>query len=82
MEGLCYSLRDDNNRLFYSMLALCFVKSVDDLIIKYERPLTMLVGIFDSSCTQKFYFQCGDKELDVKFESLIKNYCTILFALC
>lgn len=69
--------------IFYSMLALCFVKSVDDLIIKYERSLTMLIGIFLIAVALKnFIFNVEIKELDVKFESLIKNYCTgILFAL-
>ena len=63
--------------MLYSAVALLFLSSVKDYIIRYENFLSLLIGIFLMIVSSKKLFHKIElKELNVDFKSMLQNYLT------
>ena len=63
--------------MVYSAVALLFLSSVKDYIIRYENFLSLLIGIFLMIVSSKKLFHKIElKELNVDFKSMLQNYLT------
>lgn len=61
----------------YSAIALLFLSSVKDYIIKYENCLSLFIGIFLMIVSlRKLLSKIELKELNVDFKSMLQNYLT------
>lgn len=61
--------------VLYSMLALFFVKAMDDFIIKYKFPLQLFIGaLLIYFSYKKLNSEIKIKDIKIKFESMFKNY--------
>lgn len=69
--------------VFYSMIALLFVNKVENLIIQYEKYLTIFIGIFLMCIAIKKLRQPVEiKRVKHEFKTLLQGYLTfMLFAL-
>ena len=63
--------------MLYSAVALLFLSSVKDYIIRYENFLSLLIGVFLMIVSSKKLFRKIElKELNVDFKSMLQNYLT------
>ena len=63
--------------MLYSAVALLFLSSVKDYIIRYENFLSLLIGMFLMIVSSKKLFRKIElKELNVDFKSMLQNYLT------
>ena len=63
--------------MVYSAVALLFLSSVKDYIIRYENFLSLLIGVFLMIVSSKKLFHKIElKELNVDFKSMLQNYLT------
>ena len=63
--------------MLYSAVALLFLSSVKDYVIKYENCLSLFIGIFLMIVSSKKLFRKIElKELNVDFKSMLQNYLT------
>lgn len=63
--------------MLYSTVALLFLSSVKDYVIKYENFLSLFIGIFLMIVSSKKLFHKIElKELNVDFKSMLQNYLT------
>ena len=63
--------------MVYSAVALLFLSSVKDYIIRYENFLSLLIGIFLMIVSsKKLFHKIKLKELNVDFKSMLQNYLT------
>ncbi|MCY7007378.1 lysine transporter LysE [Fusobacterium simiae] len=63
--------------MVYSAVALLFLSSVKDYVIKYENCLSLFIGIFLIIISlRKLLSKIELKELDVDFKSMLQNYLT------
>ncbi|WP_029757617.1 LysE family translocator [Fusobacterium nucleatum] len=63
--------------MVYSAVALLFLSSVKDYVIKYENCLSLFIGIFLIIISlRKLLNKIELKELDVDFKSMLQNYLT------
>lgn len=61
----------------YSSVALLFLSSVKDYVIKYERYLSLFIGVFLIIVSlKKLLSKIELKELNVDFKSMLQNYLT------
>lgn len=61
----------------YSAIALLFLSSVKDYVIKYENYLSLFIGIFLITVSlRKLLSKIELKELNVDFKSMLQNYLT------
>ena len=63
--------------MVYSAVALLFLSSVKDYVIKYENCLSLFIGIFLMIISlKKLLKKIELKELNVDFKSMLQNYIT------
>ena len=63
--------------MVYSTVALLFLSSVKDYVIKYENYLSLIIGIFlIMVSSKKIFHKIELKELNVDFKSMLQNYLT------
>ena len=63
--------------MVYSAVALLFLSSVKDYVIKYENCLSLFIGIFLMIVSSKKLLRKIElKELNVDFKSMLQNYLT------
>ena len=63
--------------MLYSAVALLFLSSVKDYIVRYENFLSLLIGVFLMIVSSKKLFRKIElKELNVDFKSMLQNYLT------
>lgn len=63
--------------MVYSSVALLFLSSVKDYVIKYENYLSLFIGIFlIIVSSKKLLNKIELKELNVDFKSMLQNYLT------
>lgn len=69
--------------VFYSMIALLFVNRVEGLIVRYEKCLTIFIGIFlIGIAIRKLRQPVEIKRVKHEFKTLLQGYMTfLLFAL-
>ncbi|CAM1377318.1 hypothetical protein FN3_00018 [Fusobacterium nucleatum subsp. nucleatum ATCC 25586] len=73
MERLHNSIVD----MVYSTVALLFLSSVKEYVVKYERYLSLFIGIFLMIVSSKKLLKKIElKELSVDFKSMLQNYLT------
>ena len=63
--------------MVYSTVALLFLSSVKEYVVKYERYLSLFIGIFLMIVSSKKLLKKIElKELSVDFKSMLQNYLT------
>ena len=63
--------------MVYSTVALLFLSSVKEYVVKYERYLSLFIGIFLMIVSSKKLLRKIElKELNVDFKSMLQNYLT------
>lgn len=82
-KGYLSSLGMVSVDVFYSMIALLFINRVEGLIIRYERALAILIGLFlIMIAVRKLRQPVEIKKVKHEFKTLLQGYFTfMLFAL-